>query len=150
MVFNNVREVLPTRICLWTLGTALFQNSLHPLERVPAGVPTGDLAGVPALEPPQVEFSADDLAGAPILELVVARFPAELLALHFGFPSCLRAYASLLGPVRVPQGLVRVPHMNTKGALRKILSNLHPNTILKPNLDSNTQPQPSAYSYPYT
>ena len=26
--------------------------------------------------------------------------------------------------------------MNTKGALRKILSNLHPNTILKPNLDS--------------
>ena len=38
--------------------------------------------------------------------------------------------------------------MNTKGALRKILSNLHPNTILKPN--SNTHPQPSAYSYPYT
>ena len=38
--------------------------------------------------------------------------------------------------------------MNTKGALRKILSNLHPNTILKPNLDSNTHPQPSAYSYP--
>ena len=36
--------------------------------------------------------------------------------------------------------------MNTKGALRKILSNLHPNTILKPNLDSNTHPQPSAYS----
>ena len=32
--------------------------------------------------------------------------------------------------------------MNTKGALRKILS------ILKPN--SNTHPQPSAYSYPYT
>ena len=40
--------------------------------------------------------------------------------------------------------------MNTKGALRKILSNLHPNTILKPNLDSNTYPQPSAYSNPYT
>ena len=40
--------------------------------------------------------------------------------------------------------------MNTKGALRRILSNLHPNTILKPNLDSNTHPQPSAYSYPYT
>ena len=33
--------------------------------------------------------------------------------------------------------------MNTKGALRKILSNLHPNTILKPNLDSNAHPQPS-------
>ena len=30
------------------------------------------------------------------------------------------------------------------------LSNLHPNTILKPNLDSNIHPQPSAYSYPYT
>ena len=27
--------------------------------------------------------------------------------------------------------------MNTKGALRQILSNLHPNTILEPNLDSN-------------
>ena len=40
--------------------------------------------------------------------------------------------------------------MNTKGALRKILSNLHPNTILKPNLDSNAHPQPSTYSYPYT
>ena len=39
---------------------------------------------------------------------------------------------------------------NTKGALRKILSNLHPDTILKPNLDSNAQPQPSAYSYPCT
>ena len=38
--------------------------------------------------------------------------------------------------------------MNTKGALRKILSNLHPNTILEPNLDSNTHPQPSAYSLP--
>ena len=36
--------------------------------------------------------------------------------------------------------------MNTKGALRKILSTLHPNTILKPNLDSNARPQPSAYS----
>ena len=36
--------------------------------------------------------------------------------------------------------------MNTKGALRKILSTLHPNTILKPNLDSNAHPQPSAYS----
>ena len=40
--------------------------------------------------------------------------------------------------------------MNTKGALRKIWSNLHPNTILKPNLASNTHPQPSAYFYPYT
>ena len=30
--------------------------------------------------------------------------------------------------------------MNTKGALRQILSNLHPNTILKPNLDSNPPP----------
>ena len=40
--------------------------------------------------------------------------------------------------------------MNTKGALRKILPNFHPNTILKPHLDSNTHPQPSAYSYPYT
>ena len=30
--------------------------------------------------------------------------------------------------------------MNTKGALRKILSNLHPNTILKPNLDSRPPP----------
>ena len=28
--------------------------------------------------------------------------------------------------------------------LRKFLSNLHPNTILKPNLDSNTHTQPSA------
>ena len=37
--------------------------------------------------------------------------------------------------------------MNTKGALRKVLFNLHSNTILKPNLDSNAQPQPSAYSY---
>ena len=36
--------------------------------------------------------------------------------------------------------------MITKGALRKILSTLHPNTILKPNLDSNANPQPSAYS----
>ena len=36
--------------------------------------------------------------------------------------------------------------MNTKGALRKILSFLHPNTILKPNLDSNANLQPSAYS----
>ena len=40
--------------------------------------------------------------------------------------------------------------MNTKGALRRILSNLHPNPILKPNLDSHTHPQPSAYCYPYT
>ena len=40
--------------------------------------------------------------------------------------------------------------MNTNGALKKILSNLHPNTILKPNLDCNTHPQPLAYSYPYT
>ena len=32
--------------------------------------------------------------------------------------------------------------INTKGALRKILSTLHPNTILKPNLDSNAQPDP--------
>ena len=36
--------------------------------------------------------------------------------------------------------------MNTKGASRKILPTLHPNIILKPNLDSNTHPQPSAYS----
>ena len=36
--------------------------------------------------------------------------------------------------------------MNTKDALRKNLSTLHPNTILKPNLDSNAHPQPSAYS----
>ena len=36
--------------------------------------------------------------------------------------------------------------MNTKGALRQILPTLHPNTILKPNLDSNAHPQPSAYS----
>ena len=36
--------------------------------------------------------------------------------------------------------------MNTKGALRKILSTLHPNTILKPTFDSNAHPQPSAYS----
>ena len=40
--------------------------------------------------------------------------------------------------------------MDTKGALRKIWSTLHPNTILKPNLDSNAHPQPSAYSEPYT
>ena len=40
--------------------------------------------------------------------------------------------------------------MNTKGALRKLLSNLYPNTILKPNLVSKTHPQPSAYSYAYT
>ena len=40
--------------------------------------------------------------------------------------------------------------MNTNGALTKILSTLHPNTIIKPNLDSNAHPQPSAYSYPYT
>ena len=31
--------------------------------------------------------------------------------------------------------------MNTKGALRKILSILQPNTILKPNLDSNAHPR---------
>ena len=36
--------------------------------------------------------------------------------------------------------------MNTKGALRKFLSTLHPNTILKPNLDSKAHPHPSAYS----
>ena len=36
--------------------------------------------------------------------------------------------------------------MNTKGAPRKILSTWHPNTILKPNLDSNAHPQPLAYS----
>ena len=29
-----------------------------------------------------------------------------------------------------------------------ILPILHPNTILKPNRDSNTHPQPSAYTYP--
>ena len=38
--------------------------------------------------------------------------------------------------------------MNTKGALRKFLSNLHPNTILKASLDSNAHPEPSAYYYP--
>ena len=31
--------------------------------------------------------------------------------------------------------------MGTKGARRKILSTLHPNTILKPNPDRNTQPR---------
>ena len=36
--------------------------------------------------------------------------------------------------------------MNTKGVLRKFLTTLHPNTILKPNLDSNAHPQPSTYS----
>ena len=36
--------------------------------------------------------------------------------------------------------------MNTKGALRKILSTLHPNTIFKLNLNSNAQTQPSSYS----
>ena len=36
--------------------------------------------------------------------------------------------------------------MNTKGALRKILSTLHSNTIPQPNLDSNAHPQISAYS----
>ena len=40
--------------------------------------------------------------------------------------------------------------MNTKRPRRKILSNLHPNSILKPNLDSNAHPQALAYSYPYT
>ena len=30
--------------------------------------------------------------------------------------------------------------MNTKGALRKIFSTLHPNTTLKPNLDSSAHP----------
>ena len=30
--------------------------------------------------------------------------------------------------------------MNTKGALRKILATLHPNTILKPNPDPNARP----------
>ena len=40
--------------------------------------------------------------------------------------------------------------MNTKGALRKILSTFHPNTICKPNLDSTAHPQPSTYSEPYT
>ena len=38
--------------------------------------------------------------------------------------------------------------MNTKGALRKILSNLHPNTILKPNLDSKTHPHPQPTPIP--
>ena len=37
--------------------------------------------------------------------------------------------------------------MNTKVDLRKIFSNLHPNTILKTNLDCNAQPQPPAYYY---
>ena len=36
--------------------------------------------------------------------------------------------------------------VNTKSTLRKILCTLHPNTILKPNLDSNAHPQRSAYS----
>ena len=36
--------------------------------------------------------------------------------------------------------------MNTMGALRKILSTLHRNTIVKPNLDSKAHPKPSAYS----
>ena len=36
--------------------------------------------------------------------------------------------------------------LNTKGSLKKILSTLHPNTSLKPNLDSNAHPQPSAYT----
>ena len=40
--------------------------------------------------------------------------------------------------------------MNTKRALKQILTNLHPNTILKRNLNSNAHPQPAAYSYPYT
>ena len=40
--------------------------------------------------------------------------------------------------------------VNTKGALRKISSTLHHNTILKPNLDRNAHPQPLAYSEPYT
>ena len=40
--------------------------------------------------------------------------------------------------------------MTTKSALRQFLSNLHPNTILKPNLNSNAHPKPLAYSYPYT
>ena len=30
--------------------------------------------------------------------------------------------------------------MGTKAAIRKILSTLHPGTILKPNLDPNTHP----------
>ena len=34
--------------------------------------------------------------------------------------------------------------MSTKGARRKILSTLHRNTILEPNLDPNAHPQPSA------
>ena len=38
--------------------------------------------------------------------------------------------------------------MNTKGALRKILSNLHVDTILKPNLDSNTHPHPQPTCIP--
>ena len=33
--------------------------------------------------------------------------------------------------------------MGTKGARRKILSTLHPNTILKPNLDPNARPNPT-------
>ena len=32
--------------------------------------------------------------------------------------------------------------MGIKAAQRKILSTLHPNTILKPNLDPNTHPKP--------
>ena len=40
--------------------------------------------------------------------------------------------------------------MNTKGALKNILSALHPNTILEPTRDSNAHFESSAYLYPYT
>ena len=38
--------------------------------------------------------------------------------------------------------------MGTKAAQRKILSTLHPNTILKPNPDPNTHPNPQPSPYP--
>ena len=36
-------------------------------------------------------------------------------------------------------------YMNTEGALRNILSSLHPDTIPNPNLDSSAHPQLLAY-----
>ena len=38
--------------------------------------------------------------------------------------------------------------MNTKGGLRKFLSNLHPNTILKPNLTLTPTPNPQPTPIP--
>ena len=37
----------------------------------------------------------------------------------------------------------------TKGALRNILSTLHPNTILKPNPDPNAHPNPKPSPNPH-